>query len=185
LARLEGGEDGLRRGEVSMDELVREIAVDADFEAQGRHCRVVCEIQDGITVLGNASLLHSAVENVVRNATRHTGEGTEVEIRLACESAESGPQAVVRVTDRGPGVPQEALEKLFRPFYRLDDARGRQTGGVGLGLAITERAVRLHGGTVRAANRPQGGLMVEIRLPLETAHPVETPKAESAQVQAE
>jgi two-component system sensor histidine kinase CpxA len=58
------------------------------------------------------------------------------------------------------------LDKLFRPFYRIDDARGRKTGGVGLGLAITERAVRLHGGTVRASNRPEGGLQVEIRLPL-------------------
>ena len=184
LARLEGGEDGLRRTEISMDELVRDIALDADFEAQTRHCRVVCVIQDEITVLGNASLLHSAVENVVRNAMRHTHDGTEVEIRLACESGEGGEQAVVRVTDHGPGVPPEALEKLFRPFYRLDDARGRETGGVGLGLAITERAVRLHGGTVRAANRPQGGLMVEMRLPLERTRPIETPKAENAQVQA-
>ena len=73
---------------------------------------------------------------------------------------------MVRVTDSGPGVPEEALKKLFRPFYRIDDARGRGTGGVGLGLAITERAVRLHGGNVRALNRPQGGLMVEIRLPM-------------------
>ena len=79
------------------------------------------------------------------------------------------PQAVVRVTDSGPGVPEDALDKLFRPFYRIDDARGRQTGGVGLGLAITDRAVRLHGGTIRVSNRPQGGLMVEIRLPLSTA----------------
>jgi two-component system sensor histidine kinase CpxA len=75
-------------------------------------------------------------------------------------------EAVVRVTDAGPGVPEDALDKLFRPFYRIDDARGRQTGGVGLGLAITDRAVRLHGGTVKAVNRPQGGLIVEIRLPL-------------------
>ena len=72
---------------------------------------------------------------------------------------------MVRVTDSGPGVPEEALTKLFLPFYRIDDARGRATGGVGLGLAITERAVQLHGGSVRATNRPQGGLMVEIRLP--------------------
>lgn len=72
------------------------------------------------------------------------------------------------MTDSGPGVPDEALDKLFRPFYRIDDARGRQTGGVGLGLAITERAVRLHGGTVKAANRPEGGLMVEIRLPAQS-----------------
>jgi two-component system sensor histidine kinase CpxA len=75
--------------------------------------------------------------------------------------------------DSGPGVPADALEKLFRPFYRIDDARGRETGGVGLGLAITERAVSLHGGTIRAANRPQGGLMVEIRLPLAGVEVVE------------
>ena len=72
----------------------------------------------------------------------------------------------MRVTDCGSGVPPDALEKLFQPFYRLDDARGRQTGGVGLGLAITERAVRFHGGRVAARNRAEGGLMVEIRLPL-------------------
>ena len=182
LARLEGGDDELGRAEVALDELIRDITIDADFEAQSRHCHVVCVIQDEITVLGSASLLHSAVENVVRNAMRHTREGTEVEIRLAHESGPNGTEAVVRVTDHGSGVPQEALDKLFRPFYRLDDARGRQTGGVGLGLAITERAVRLHGGTVRAANRPQGGLMVEIRLPLEASHPVQSP--ENAQVQA-
>src|SRR6202030_1107643 len=79
------------------------------------------------------------------------------------------PEAVVRVIDSGPGVPEEALDKLFRPFYRIDDSRGRQTGGVGLGLAITDRAVPLHGGTIRVSNRPQGGLMVEIRLPLFSA----------------
>jgi len=73
---------------------------------------------------------------------------------------------VVSVTDCGSGVPVDALEKLFQPFYRLDDDRGRQTGGVGLGLAITERAVRFHGGRVAAFNRPEGGLLVEIHLPL-------------------
>ena len=73
---------------------------------------------------------------------------------------------MIRVVDSGPGVPEDALDKLFRPFYRIDDARGRQTGGAGLGLAITERAVRLHGGSVKASNRPQGGLQIEIRLPL-------------------
>jgi two-component system, OmpR family, sensor histidine kinase CpxA len=123
-------------------------------------------IADECTVLGDPSLLHSAIENVVRNATRYTAEGTDVQVRLGQEQGPAGPEASVRVTDSGPGVPEEALKKLFRPFYRIDDARGRGTGGVGLGLAITERAVRLHGGSVRAVNRPQGGLMVEIRLPL-------------------
>jgi two-component system sensor histidine kinase CpxA len=186
LARLEGGEDAMGRTPIALEELVLDIGKDADFEAQSRQCRVGCVIQDDATVLGSPALLHSAVENVVRNAMRHTAEGTEVEIRLARESGGGRDEAVVRVTDRGPGVPPEALDKLFRPFYRLDDARGRQTGGVGLGLAITERAVRLHGGTVRAANRPGGGLTVEIRLPLDLDVTSQGPAAspESTTVQA-
>jgi two-component system, OmpR family, sensor histidine kinase CpxA len=110
-------------------------------------------------------LLHSAVENVVRNAIRYTQEGSAVEIELKSEPRAAG-EAVLRVSDSGPGVPSDSLDKLFQPFYRLDDARGRQTGGVGLGLAITERAVRFHGGKVSAFNRPQGGLVIEIRLPM-------------------
>jgi signal transduction histidine kinase len=78
------------------------------------------------------------------------------------------------VSDAGPGVPEDSLDKLFRPFYRIDDARGRGTGGVGLGLAITDRAVRLHNGTVKAANRPNGGLVVEIRIPCLASLPVES-----------
>jgi two-component system sensor histidine kinase CpxA len=118
-------------------------------------------------VRGDASLLHSAIENVVRNAIRYTREGTTVEVHLErTKNTANGEEVVVRVTDCGSGVPEEALEKLFQPFYRLDDARGRQTGGVGLGLAITERAVRFHGGRVLAVNRAEGGLMVEIHLPL-------------------
>lgn len=185
LARLEGGEDAMRRTPIPLDELVQDITLDADFEAQSRQCRVRCSIEREITVLGIASLLHSAIENVVRNAMRHTREGTDVEIRLAQEGSNGKEEAVISVIDHGPGVPQASLEKLFRPFYRLDDARGRDTGGVGLGLAITERAVRLHGGSVRAANRPEGGLMVEMRLPLDlaTAQHIQTASPEGAPVE--
>src|SRR5437763_7660694 len=102
---------------------------------------------------------------------RRTCEGTDVAIRLSKGGLHGKAQAVVRVIDHGPGVPQESLDKLFRPFYRIDDARGRQTGGVGLGLAITDRVVRLHGGTVHAENRSEGGLVVEIRLPATPAQP--------------
>jgi signal transduction histidine kinase len=172
IARLESGAE-LRRSPVQLGEIVSEIAKDAAFEAQYRNCVVDCVIADDCSVLGDPSLLHSAIENVVRNATRYTGEGTDVQVRLVQENGPAGSEAVVRVTDSGPGVPEDALKKLFRPFYRIDDARGRGTGGVGLGLAITERAVRLHGGNVRALNRPQGGLMVEIRLPLA---PVQSPE---------
>jgi two-component system sensor histidine kinase CpxA len=167
LARLEDGEQRVPATPVLLDEVVLNIAEDAEFEAQARHCHVSSEIPAGSwEVRGQASLLHSAIENVVRNAIRYTREGTTVEIRLERSSSSKGSEAVVRVADCGSGVPTDALEKLFQPFYRLDDDRGRQTGGVGLGLAITERAVRFHGGSVGAFNRPEGGLLVEIRLPL-------------------
>lgn len=166
LARLEGGEDGMPKSDIPLQDLVREVAQDADFEAQSRNCRVSYVVGADCTVSGNPALLHSAIENVVRNATRYTREGTTVEISLEKVERMNGAEALLRVLDSGPGVPEESLDKLFRPFYRLDDARNRQTGGVGLGLSITERTVRLHGGSVTAANRPEGGLVVEIRLPL-------------------
>lgn len=167
LARLEDGEQHVASTPVLLDEVVLGVAEDAEFEAQARHCHVRGYIPGGAwAVSGDASLLHSAIENVVRNAIRYTREGSTVEIHLEKTESRGNPEAIVRVTDCGSGVPEDALEKLFQPFYRLDDARGRQTGGVGLGLAITERAVRFHGGRVSAANRAEGGLMVEIRLPM-------------------
>src|SRR5579863_1128172 len=167
LARLEDGEQRVPETPVPLNELVAGVAEDAEFEAQERHCHVHTVIPEGDWgVRGNDSLLHSAVENVVRNAIRYTQEGTSVEIELASEEGAKGLEAVLNVSDSGPGVPPDALEKLFLPFYRLDDARGRLTGGVGLGLAITERAVRFHGGRVAASNRAEGGLLVEIHLPL-------------------
>ena len=174
IARLEAGDESVEKLPVHLEQIVHDIAKDAAFEAQSRHCQVEATVVDNCIVLGSPSLLHSAIENVVRNAIRYTQEGTSVQVRLeqgvGIENDNlQGPEAVVRVTDSGPGVPEHALDKLFRPFYRIDDARGRQTGGVGLGLAITDRAVRLHGGTIRIANRPQGGLVVEIRLPLASA----------------
>jgi two-component system sensor histidine kinase CpxA len=192
IARLEAGDESIERVPVHLEQIIQEITKDAAFEAQSRQCRVEATVVDDCVVIGSPSLLHSAIENVVRNAIRYTQEGTSVEVRLeqgvalpkmaspatlhpmelqnTLKSDGMGhPEAVVRVTDSGPGVPEEALDKLFRPFYRIDDSRGRQTGGVGLGLAITDRAVRLHGGTIRVSNRPQGGLMVEIRLPLFSA----------------
>src|SRR5579872_730838 len=119
-----------------------------------RHCHVHATIAEGDwEVRGNPSLLHSAIENVVRNAIRYTQEGTSVEVDLRADKPSASSEAVLRVSDSGPGVPSDALAKLFQPFYRLDEARGRMTGGVGLGLAITERAVRFHGGKVSASNR--------------------------------
>lgn len=172
LARLEDGEQTVPQTPVPLDEVIVNIAEDAEFEAQARHCHVETSIPEGDwNVRGNASLLHSAVENVVRNAIRYTQEGTSVNLELSALETAAGAQAVLNVSDSGPGVPLDSLTKVFQPFYRLDDARGRLTGGVGLGLAITERAVRFHGGSVSAHNRATGGLRIEIRLPLIHAAP--------------
>jgi two-component system sensor histidine kinase CpxA len=182
IARLESGDDAMQKFPVRLESLITEIARDADFESQDRHCRVEVMIADRCLVTGDASLLHSAIENVVRNATRYTREGTNVQVRLEQGQGQGGVQAVVQISDSGPGLPEDALDKVFRPFYRIDDSRGRRTGGVGLGLSIAEHAVRLHGGTVKASNRPQGGLLVEIRLPLAVLEAAEAPEAEPAPV---
>jgi two-component system, OmpR family, sensor histidine kinase CpxA len=178
ISRLESGTDGLRRTRLSLRELVEQVAHDAEYETPGRGCRVTAITSpdaadtdendyDEFLVDGDPDLLRSAVENVVRNATRYTTEGTTVEVRLERQQAANGDgeEIIVRVLDCGPGVPDQALPKIFEPFYRLDDARNRQTGGAGLGLSIADRAIRLHGGQLRASNRKEGGLQVEIRIP--------------------
>ncbi len=164
LTRLESGTDGRRRSEVDLAELVREVSDDADFEARSLNRSVQVVATDKCSINGVEDLLRSAVENVVRNAVRFTPEGTAVEVALRKQNGAGDNFAVISVRDRGRGVPAESLEKIFRPFYRTEDARDRQSGGgTGLGLAITERAVRMHGGTIRAANAPEGGLSVEMR----------------------
>ena len=117
-------------------------------------------------VLGSPELLGRAVENVIRNAIAYTAEGTSVQIQLFEENRLGSQFAVLQVKDCGPGVPEAALKSIFRPFYRLDLSRQRSTGGYGVGLAITERAIRLHGGAVTARNSKEGGLIVEMRLPV-------------------
>jgi signal transduction histidine kinase len=166
ISRVESGTDGLRQMEIDLCALVQEIADDADFEARSRSRRVRTTLCQACRMTGVAPLIKSAIENVVRNAARYTAEETEVEIKLLCEEANGQSQAVINVRDYGAGVPEDAIEKIFRPFYRVEDARDRQTGGSGLGLAIAARAVRLHGGTITAANAADGGLVVEMKLPL-------------------
>jgi signal transduction histidine kinase len=169
ISRLESGTDGLQKTMLSLRELVEQVARDAEYETPGRGCRVTtpaADAADEFLVEADPDLLRSAVENAVRNATRYTAEGTTVEVRLERQQAANGEkEIIVRVLDSGPGVPDEALQKIFEPFYRLDDARNRQTGGAGLGLSIADRAIRLHGGQLRASNRKEGGLQVEIRIP--------------------
>jgi two-component system sensor histidine kinase CpxA len=165
LAWLESGTAAPARKPVDLADIVREVAEDAAFEAKSRGREVeVAEMCDA-DVLGDPELLHSAVENVVRNAVRHTREGTSVAIGMRRDAHATRPCIRIWVRDHGGGVPDAALPYIFQPFYRVGDARDRGTGGVGLGLTIVHRTIQLHGGTVSAANAPGGGLLVELDLP--------------------
>jgi signal transduction histidine kinase len=166
LSRIESSADELKKSRIELDAVVREVTDDADFEARSRNRSARATVCKPCVMTGVPGLIRSAVENVVRNAVRHTAEGTEVETSLSCAGVGEERRAVITVRDRGAGVPEGALDEIFRPFYRVEEARDRQTGGAGLGLAIAARAVRLHGGEIKANNAPDGGLIVELRLPL-------------------
>jgi two-component system, OmpR family, sensor histidine kinase CpxA len=161
LSKLESGAQDYSKQNVNLTKLVENIASDADFEAQAKGKSVKILNKANCRVFGNENLLRSAVENVLRNAVRYTLEGTTVEVSLSNGSE----TAEIVVTDCGGGVPEAELENLFRPFYRVGEARERKTGGIGLGLAIAERAVHAHKGTIKAANT-KDGLSVKIKLPV-------------------
>lgn len=166
MARLEHA-GGIERAEdVHVDELVQQLASDAHFEAESAGRALVVRSSAPCVVRGGSEILRQAIENVMRNAVRFTAEGTTVTVDLSVESEDGARWARLEVRDHGPGVPDDALEEIFRPFTRVESARERASGGAGVGLAITERAVRLHGGEVRASNAEGGGLVVTIRLPI-------------------
>jgi two-component system, OmpR family, sensor histidine kinase CpxA len=160
LARLDAASTPPEKEEVSVLEILQEVVADAQFEAQQRNCTVALTSQTDCVVMGSPELLRSAIENVVRNAVRYTEPNSSVQVSLSCNSG----WATIAVRDQGPGVPDTELHNVFRPFYRLANARERSTGGAGLGLAITQRTVRLHGGSVSARNAGHG-LEVMIQLP--------------------
>jgi two-component system, OmpR family, sensor histidine kinase CpxA len=141
---------------------------DANFEAASLDRSVRILEAEECFVTGSEELLRSAIENVVRNALTYTVTNSQVEVSLCCGNTNGKPYASIVVRDHGPGLPDDELKKIFRPFYRVDGARDRQSGGAGLGLAI-QRIVGFHNGTVTAANALGGGLLVEIRLPVETS----------------
>ena len=161
VARLESGQYRPKFESVSLNEIIDEVLDDARFEAAATGA-TIHYIDDAIvSVIGDPGLMRSAIENVVRNAIFYSGQNGAIEVRLRMDDG----HAVVSVRDNGPGVPEEALPLLFKPFYRVDGSRVTSTGGMGLGLAIVRNAMAAHGGTVTAQNAAPHGLEVELRLP--------------------
>ena len=162
VARLESGQQKPKFEQLTLNDVMDDVLDDAKFEAAAIGAEVTYQGASEVKVNGDAGLLRSAIENVVRNAIFYSGPSGEIDVKL--EKANGA--AVITVRDNGPGVPEEALPLLFKPFYRVDDSRGTNTGGMGLGLAIVRNAVAVHGGSVSAKNVSPHGLEVEVRLPM-------------------
>jgi two-component system sensor histidine kinase CpxA len=168
LARLNSADIHFKREAVEIDEVVESVVRDAAFEGAAKNCSVRLAGSVNLRLEGSRELLCSAIENVLRNAVRYSPPGAAVDV-----SVQSTPRHVeIVVADQGPGVPAGELEQIFEPFYRVAEARDRDSGGEGIGLAITAQVMRAHGGTASARNRAGGGL--EVRLTLE--RPVDAPQ---------
>jgi two-component system sensor histidine kinase CpxA len=130
----------------------------AKREGQGAPFHI--EVSEGLHVLANRDLLRRALANVVRNATRYAGAAGVIELHATRRDTE----IVIEVNDRGPGIPEDWIERIFEPFARPERARTREGGGAGLGLAIAKTCMEGLGGRIRAENREDGGLSVRLEL---------------------
>jgi two-component system sensor histidine kinase CpxA len=164
LSRLESQSEMIEHRQINLSRLIEKIVADANFEAENQNKKVVFKENTDCEILGDENLLRSAVENVLRNAVRYTKDVVEV-----CLSRTKS-EITVKIRDYGEGVPEDEIEYLFTPFYRVSQARERKSGGVGLGLAIAEQAVQSHKGKICAKNAEGSGLIVEIKLPCFAAH---------------
>jgi len=160
VTRMEGDPTAVKFEPLSAGAIVDDVVKGCTVEADARQCRIVVrnEITRGLT--GHPELFRRAVENVLRNAIRYAPRDTDVTV----EAADSSSGITITVRDRGPGVPEADLPRLTQPFFRVNEARDPASGGIGLGLSIASRAVRLHHGSLAVENA-HPGLRVSIALP--------------------
>ena len=166
LSQMETMQELRKQSDLSLRELLECLLPDLEFEALGRRRKVVARVMQDCTVSGDSVMLQRAIENVVRNAIRHSPENGVVEIDLKNVARDGVEMGIICVGDDGPGVPTDELQAILRPFYRSDKSRQPATGGFGVGLAIANRAVELHEGQISICNKPEGGLLVEMSFPV-------------------
>jgi two-component system sensor histidine kinase CpxA len=165
LGLLRETSDGASQVEEDFDltSLLSDLVDVANYEVPEGKPGIAWNGVEPCVVRGDRELLWRAVENLLRNALRHTDPDRGVQLSLERGSRKAERRVVVR--DYGEGVPDGELEKIFEPFYRVQESRDRHSGGYGLGLSIAANAARRHGGRITAANAPDGGLIVTISLP--------------------
>ena len=161
LLRLEQGENKPDLTNYDLSNLIHQVVHDATFEAQNDD-KINLNLPDSCNLLGCPELTSRALENIIRNALRYTGEEGKVYINVS----QGKEWLSISIADDGPGVPEGSLKHLFEPFYRVEESRNQQAGGYGIGMAIAEQAMRSQGGSITASNRAEGGLKIDIRLPL-------------------
>lgn len=161
VTRAEGDPNAFQVEEFDLKSLVKSIINDCSIEAAERNCSIHADdLSDPVRVSGNRELLRRATENVIRNAIRFSPQSSSVDVKVYAE----GDHGIMIVRDFGPGVPSDSLEKIYRPFFRVDPSRDASTGGFGMGLSIAQRAVLAHRGAIRAENA-NPGLRIRISVP--------------------
>jgi signal transduction histidine kinase len=166
LSRFEMGNTSGKRETVDLTRLLEQVVMDGDFEATAQDKRVTLSTSELVIIdAADDFALRSGCENVIRNAIRFTPPGETVEVQLSLDRAPSHPEAVITISDRGPGVPEHLLSMIFTPFFRVSSTVPKE-GHNGLGLAIVAGAVQMHRGQAFASNRAGGGLCVVLRFPL-------------------
>lgn len=162
MTRAEGDPGARSVAPVKVEQFLSGLVEDCRFEAEAHKCSISLSVENGLVWTGDRELLHRAVENLIRNAIRYAPGGSAVEVKASQQNNE----LILSVRDYGPGVPEDCIENIFRPFFRVEEDRGRDNGGgTGLGLAMAKRAIRLHEGQITATNA-NPGLLVQVSLPL-------------------
>jgi two-component system, OmpR family, phosphate regulon sensor histidine kinase PhoR len=162
LARLDAGQEPLEVAEVSVDGLLHSIAADLQPLTDARAQSVsVAVTPPTLTLRCDPAKMHDVLRNLVENASAYTPEGSRIELAASADAS----HLRLTVADTGNGIPDAEIPRIFERFYRVDKARARESGGTGLGLSIVRHLVELHGGSVSASNRGEGGAIFMVTLP--------------------
>lgn len=162
LSRLEHNQNSFAPEKLNLNKLLTDIVEDCQYLASSKNISILLNNEGAHTILGDEKLLSSAISNIINNSIKYSQPEQKVIVNLQ----EENEKITIDISDQGVGVPEDMLEKLFIPFFRVADSRDRSSGGTGLGLAIAQQAILLHKGDIVAKNHSPSGLTIIISLPL-------------------
>lgn len=161
LSRLEHNQTVFVADDTDLSALLTQVVNDCQYFATSKGVTIALKAQKNCVLLADSKLLSSAISNVVNNAVKYSPNDKVVTVELS----QQNEQLMLSISDQGSGVPNDMIDKLFTPFFRVADARDRSSGGTGLGLAIAQQAIVFHQGEIIAQNQESSGLKVIITLP--------------------